>query len=188
MLFVAGDGARWEPAGAGRWAHATFQAVGRVKVTQHRPVLGRVKTLQLKREGRRWYVIVVAESAPVPLPPTGRSVGVDLGVTRFLTTSDGEVVANPRFLDAASERIVDLQRRTARSRPGSGNRRRFRRSLAKEWRKVRNQRRDFYHKTARALVDTCESLALEKLRVAAMSATASGTREHPGHNVAGRPG
>jgi putative transposase len=188
VLFVAGDGARWEPAGAGRWAHATFQAVGRVKVTQHRPVLGRVKTLQLKREGRRWYVIVVAESAPVPLPPTGRSVGVDLGVTRFLTTSDGEVVANPCFLDAASERIVDLQRRTARSRPGSGNRRRFRRSLAKEWRKVRNQRRDFHHKTARALVDTCESLALEKLRVAAMSATASGTMEHPGHNVAAKAG
>jgi putative transposase len=54
VLFVAGDGVKWEPVDGGRWAHATFRAVGRVRVKQHRPVVGRVKTLQLKREGRRW--------------------------------------------------------------------------------------------------------------------------------------
>jgi putative transposase len=188
VLFVAGDGARWEHADGGRWAHASFQAVGRVKVHQHRRVLGRVKTLQLKREHRRWYVIVVTEAELVPLPATGRSVGVDLGVTRFLTTSDGEVVANPRFLDAAQERIAELQRRKARTRPGSGNRRRLRRALAKEWRTVRNQRRDFHHKTARALVDTCDMLSLEDLQVAAMSATAAGTAEAPGRKVAAKAG
>ena len=107
----------------------------------------------------------------MPLASTGRSVGVDVGVARFLTTSDGEVVANPRFLDAAQERIADLQRRKQRARPGSGNRRRLRRALAKEWRKLRNQRRDFHHKTARRLVDTCDTLALEDLRVAAMTAS-----------------
>jgi putative transposase len=188
VLFVAGDGARWEPADGGRWAHASFQAVGRVRLNQHRPVPGRVKTLQLKREDRRWYVIVVTQTEAVPLAPTGRSVGVDVGVARFLTTSDGEVVANPRFLDAARGRIADLQRRMARARPGSGNRRRRRRSLAKEWRKVRNQRRDFHHKTARALINTCDTLALEELRVAAMTATAAGTLEHPGRNVAAKTG
>jgi putative transposase len=57
VLFVVGDGAKWEPADGARWAYASFRAVGRVKVGQHRPVVGRVKTLQLKREGRRWYVI-----------------------------------------------------------------------------------------------------------------------------------
>jgi putative transposase len=191
VLFVAGDGARWEPADGGRggrWAHATFQAVGRVKVKQHRQVAGRVKTLQVKREGRRWYVVVVTETETVLLPPAGRSVGVDVGVARFLTTSDGEIVANPRFLDAAQRRIVDLQRRKERARPGSGNRRRLRRALAKEWRRVRNQRRDFHHKTARALVDTCDMLALEDLRVAAMTTSAAGTVEKPGHNVAAKAG
>jgi putative transposase len=188
VLFVAGDGAKWEPADAGRWAHATFQAVGRVKLRQHRAVVGRVKTLQLKREGRRWYVIVVTEAEPVPLPSTGRSVGLDLGVARFLTTSDGEVMANPRFLAAARERLVDLQRRKQRARLGSGNRRRRRRALAKQWRKVRSQRRDFHHKTARALVDTFDIFALEDLRVAAMTASAAGTVAHPGHNVAAKAG
>jgi len=124
----------------------------------------------------------------VPLPATGRSVGVDLGVARFLTTSDGQIIANPRFLDAAQERIANLQRRKARARPGSGNRRRLRRALAKEWRRLRNQRRDFHHQTARALIDTCDALALEDLRVAAMTATAAGTVEHPGRNVAAKAG
>jgi putative transposase len=188
VLFVAGDGARWEPADGGRWAHASFQAVGRVRLNQHRPVPGRVKTLQLKREGRRWYVIVVTQTEAVPLAPTGRSVGVDVGVARFLTTSDGEVVANPRFLDAAQDRIADLQRRKQRARPGSGNRRRLRRSLAKEWRRLGNKRRDFHHKTARRLVATCDTLALEDLRVAAMTKTASGSIEAPGRNVAAKAG
>jgi putative transposase len=98
VLFVAGDGAKWQPSGSGPWAHATFQAVGTLKVHQHRPVRGTVKALRLKREHRRWYVIVIAETAPVPLPAAGREVGVDLGVARFLTTSDGEVVANAKFL------------------------------------------------------------------------------------------
>jgi putative transposase len=188
VLFVVGDGAKWEPADTGRWAYAIFQAVGRVKVSRHRPVVGRVKTLQLKREHRRWYVVVVADLEAIPLPPTGRSVGIDVGVARFLTTSDGEIIANPRFLEAAQERIADLQRRKARARSGSGNRRRLRRALAKEWRRVRNQRRDFHHQTARALVDSCDILALESLRVGAMSASAAGTVEHPGRNVGPRPG
>jgi putative transposase len=188
VLFVAGNGAKWEPADGGQWAHASFQAIGRVKVSQHRPIAGRVKTLQLKREGRRWYVVVVTQMEPVSLPTTGRAIGVDVGVARFLTTSDGEVVANPRFLKAAQERIVDLQRRKQRARPGSGNRRRLRRALAKEWRKVRNQRRDFHHKSARGLVDTCDTIALEDLRVAAMTASAAGTVEDPGRNVAAKAG
>jgi putative transposase len=188
VLFVAGDGARWEPADTSRWAHASFQAVGRVKVGQHRPVAGGVKTLQLKREGRRWYVIVVTDIEPVPLPPTGRSVGVDLGVARFLTTSDGEIIANPRFLDAAQVRLADLQRRKQHARPGSGNRKRLRRALAKQWRTVRNQRRDFHHRTARALVDTYDTIALEQLRVAALTAAAAGTIQAPGRNVAAKAG
>jgi putative transposase len=169
VMFVAGDGAKWQPARSGRWAYATFQAVGRVKVAQHREVRGTVKTLQLRREHRRWYVIAVADTEPIPLPTAGREVGVDLGVARFLTTSDGEVIANPRFLAASALVIADLQSRKARARPGSGSRKRLNRALAREWRKVRNRRRDFHHKTARALVNQCDLIALEDLNAAAMT-------------------
>jgi putative transposase len=168
--FAAGDGAKWTPAGpGGRWARATFQAVGSVKVHQHRHVPGTVKFLQLKREYRRWYVIVITDIEARPLPATGRAVGVDVGVARFLTTSDGDVVANPRFLAAAQGTITGLERRKERARGGSGNRKRIRRQLAREWRKVRNRRRDFHHKTARALVNNCDTVALEKLNTAGMT-------------------
>jgi putative transposase len=169
VRFVAGDGAKWTQAQGGKWARAYFQAVGSVKVRQHRAVPGTVKALQLKREHRRWYVIVIAEAEPVPRPATGREVGVDVGVARFLTTSDGQIVVNPRFLAVSAAVITDLQRRVARARPGSGNRKRLRRALAREWRKIRNRRRDFHHKTARALADSCDVIALEDLNTAGMT-------------------
>jgi putative transposase len=125
------------------------------------------QSAQLK--DRRWYVIVVAECDPVPAQCTGREVGVDMGVARFLTTSDGELIPNPNFLAASAEAIVGLERRKARARLGSGNRRRIRRQLAREWRKVRNRRRDFHHKTARRLVDTCDAFGLERLQTANMT-------------------
>jgi putative transposase len=167
--FVAGDGAKWIPAAASGWAQAAFQAVGSVKVRQHRHVPGTVKFLQLKQEYRRWYVIVTVDTQPSPLPAGGRAVGVDLGVTRFLTTSDGQIVANPKFLAATAGVIADLQRRKEAAQRGSGNRKRLRRALAKQWRKVRNRRRDFHHKTARALVERCDLIVLEKLNTAAMT-------------------
>jgi putative transposase len=169
VTFVAGDGAKWQPSGSGKWAYVTFQAVGTVKVRQHRLVPGTVKALQFKREHRRWYVMVIAETEPAPLPTAGRAVGVDLGVARFLTTSDGEVVDNPRFLAASADVIAGLERCKARAGPGSGNRKRIRRALAREWRKVRNRRRDFHHKTARALVNECDVIALEDLNTAGMT-------------------
>jgi putative transposase len=169
VRFINGDGAKWIPADRGDWARATLQAIGSVKVRQHRKIRGTVKALQLKREHRRWYVIVIAETEPAPLPVTGREIGVDVGIARFLTTSDGEVVHNPRFLTTSSDIIADLERRKSRAKPGSSNRKRIRRALSKEWRKVRNRRRDFHHKTARMLISECDVIALEDLNLAGMT-------------------
>jgi putative transposase len=187
VAFVDGDGARWRGT-QGRWAAARFQGVGQVKVTAHRAVLGRVKTLRLKREGRRWYVIVVAEQQPDPLPATGRQAGLDVGVARFATTSDGQVIGNPRFLAASAGELAAAQRAVAGCRPGSGNRRRAKRKLAKLHRKVANRRRDFHHQTARRLVDSCDTIAVEALNVVGMTRSASGTVQEPGRNVAAKAG
>lgn len=67
VRFVAGDGAKWTPAEVGGWARAHFQAIGSVKVKQHRTVPGTVKALQIKREHRRWYVIVMSLWASVKM-------------------------------------------------------------------------------------------------------------------------
>ena len=104
-----------------------------------------MKTLRLKREARRWYVIVVAEQQPLPLAATGREIGLDVGVARFAVTSDGHVVANPRFLAATAGELAAVQRSIAGCRPGSGNRHRTGRKHAKLHRTLANQRRNFHH-------------------------------------------
>jgi len=185
--FVDGDGARWRGP-QGKWGRAYLQGIGQLKVTAHRAVLGRVKTVRLKREGRRWYVIVVAEQQPAPLPATGREVGLDVGVARFATTSDGQVIPNPRFLVTSARELAAAQRALAGCRPGSGNRRRAKRKLAKLHRKLANRRRDFHHQTARRLVDTCDVIAVEDLAIANMTRSASGTIEQPSRNVAAKAG
>ena len=96
-----GDGCRWLP----DQRRVSLQGVGQVRVHAHRAVEGQVKTISVKREGRRWYVVLSCDDVPTrPLPATGTAVGIDLGVASFLTTSTGEQVANPRWLAASAAR------------------------------------------------------------------------------------
>ena len=180
-----GDGCRWKP-GIGR---VYLQGVGHVRVRQHRPVRGRVKTISLKREGRRWYVVLSCDDVPAcPLPAAGREVGVDVGVARFATASDGEIIASPRFTRESAGELAAAQRSLARTKRGSANRRRAKAKVAQVHRRIRNRRADFHHKTARALVRECDVIALEDLRIASMVRSASGTPDKPGTNVAAKSG
>ncbi|ARZ71945.1 transposase [Streptomyces albireticuli] len=66
-----GDGCRWDSTPQAPVTRVRFQGIGHIRVHQHRPVAGRVKTVSVKREGRRWYVVLTAEQAtPDPLPFT----------------------------------------------------------------------------------------------------------------------
>jgi putative transposase len=183
--FVDGDGARWRNPEA-KWARPYFKGVGNIKVKAHRVVVGRVKSLRLKREERRWYVIVVTESSPVPLPATGRKIGLDMGVARFATTSDGRIVENPRFLISMAGQVAMAQRAVATCRPGSGNRRRARRRVAKLHKKIANRRRDFHHQIAHKLIDSCDVIAVEDLAINNMTRSAAGTIQQPGHGVSAK--
>jgi putative transposase len=180
-----GNGCQWKPE-AGR---VYFKGIGHVKVHAHRAAQGRVKTISLKREGRRWYVVLSCDDVPAgPLPATGREIGIDVGVARFATTSDGEVIANPRFARESADELAAAQRVLARKERGSANRRRARAKVAEVHRRIRNRRCDFHHKTARTLVNACDVIALEDLRVISMTRSASGTLEQPGTGVAGKSG
>ena len=180
-----GDGCRWK-SGMGR---VCLQGLGHVRVHQHRPVQGRVKTITLRREGRRLYVVLSCGDAPAcPLPAAGREVGVDVGVARFATVSDGEIIDSPRFTRESAGELAAAQRSLARKKRGSANRRRAKAKVAQVHRRIRNRRADFHHKTARALVRECDVIALEDLRIANMARSASGTLEKPGTNVAAKSG
>ena len=98
-----GDGARWLP----EQRRVYLQGIGQVKVNLHREVAGRVKTIQIKRQGRRWMLVLSCDDVPPnPLPVTGRQAGIDVGIVNFATTSDGQHVDNPRWAHASAARLA----------------------------------------------------------------------------------
>jgi putative transposase len=160
-----GDGARWLP----EQRRVYLQGIGQVKVHVHRPVQGRVKTIQIKRQGRRWMLVLSCDDVPMnPLPDTGRQAGLDVGIVSFATTSDGEHIDNPRFGRAAAARLAAAQQRLQRAKRRSRNRDHKRETVAARNRKIANQRKDFHHKQARTLVARYDLLVVEDLQIANM--------------------
>ena len=174
-----GDGARWHP----DTRRVYLQGVGQVKVSAHRDVLGRVKTIQIRRQGRRWLLILSCDDVPpTPRPATGRQVGVDVGIASFATTSEGDHVPNPRWTRSAAARLSAAQQRLARAERGSNNRGRRRETVAARHRKIANRRRDFHHKTALTLVESYDLIAVEDLAITNMvrRATPVADPDNPG--------
>ncbi len=160
-----GDGARWLPEAK----RVYLQGVGQVKVDPHRRVEGRVKTIQIKRQGRRWMLVLSCDDVPTNLlPASGRQVGIDVGIASFASTSDGEHVDNPRWGRQSAEHLAAAQQRLGRAKRGSKNRLRRREIVAARHRKIANQRKDFHHKQARKLVESYDLLVVEDLKIANM--------------------
>ncbi len=160
-----GDGARWLP----EQRRVYLQGIGQVKAHPHRSVEGRVKTIQIKRQGRRWMLVLSCDDVPMnPLPANGRQAGIDVGICRFATTSDGQHIDNPRWGRAAAARLAAAQQRLQRAKHRSKNRDRKRETVAARHRKIANQRKDFHHKQARALVGRYDLLVVEDLEIANM--------------------
>ena len=160
-----GDGARWLL----EQRRVYLQGIGQVKVDLHREVAGRVKTIQIKRQGRRWMLVLSCDDVPTnPLPATGRRAGIDVGIVTFATTSDGEHIDNPRWARASADRLTMSQQRLQRARSGGKNRAAKRETVAARHRKIANQRKDFHHKRARDLVARYDLIVMEDLKIANM--------------------
>ncbi|MEU6727786.1 transposase [Nonomuraea wenchangensis] len=185
-----GDGCRWDSQpGHPTVTFVRLQGIGHVRVHQHRPMRGRVKTISVTREGSRWYVVLSCDDVPAePLPATGAAGGIDMGVASLVTTSDGEHLANPRHLAACADPLAAAQRDLARKKRGSNRRRKAVARVAALHAKVRRQRLDTAHKAALALVRAYDVIVHEDLRIANMTRSASGTIEAPGRNVAAKSG
>ncbi|HEY4034784.1 MAG TPA: transposase [Ktedonobacteraceae bacterium] len=138
--------------------------IGHVKVKQHRPLEGKVKTATIKRESDSWYIVFTCEiETRVKLPYTDLPIGIDMGLKHFMTDSNGDVVDNPRFFRKSHGRLKKKQQRLSKKRNKSNRRKRSAQLAGKAHKKVRNQRRDFHHKESRILVDTYDPIIFEDL-------------------------
>ncbi len=145
--------------------HITLSKIGPVRIKLHRPLEGRVKTCTVKRDVNQWYVVFSCEVESSARPHNGPAVGVDVGLEKFATLSDGTVIENPRFLRESEQKIKKRQRRVSRRKKGSNRRKKAKKELAKAHRKVRNQRTDFAHKLSSQLADDHSTITFEKLNI-----------------------
>lgn len=147
----------------GRRLKLTF--IGRVAVRWHRPMEGEIKTLRIVRKAGKWFACFACEVEAQSLPETGQSVGVDVGISSLITTSDGEKTDNPKWYRKEQAKLRVLQRRVFRRKKGGSNRRKAVRQLQTHHEKVSNQRKDFLNKVVYDLVAQNDLIAIEDLQV-----------------------
>jgi putative transposase len=146
--------------------------VGEIRVRWSRPLPSQPSSVTVIREpDGRYYASFVVEREASPLPACGREAGIDVGLDRLVVTSDGEVIANSRFLRAKERRLARAQRALSRKQKGSANRAKARRRVAVVHRKVRETRRDHAHKTALRLVRDNQAVYAEDLAVSGLART-----------------
>lgn len=139
--------------------------IGIIPIRLSRPLEGTPKTCTVFHKNGKFYACYSCEVEAQILPPTGNQVGIDMGVSTFVATSDGEIFEAPNTYRKAEKRLKRAQREVSRRKKGSNRRRKAVRKLAKTHEKVANQRRDIAHKTARILVNKYDLIAHEDLQV-----------------------
>lgn len=141
----------------------------RLKEKDYLPVEAKVLSATVSEEAGRWFVSVqVEEEQDVPQRSATSPIGVDLGIKRLATLSDGTTFSNSRALKHAQKRLRRLERQKSRRTKGSHNRQKTCRKLAKQHARVAHIRRDATHKLTSYLVRNHTLIAIEDLHVSGM--------------------
>jgi putative transposase len=156
------------------------QHVGVLRIKLHRPVEGMIKMVILKREAGKWYAVFSCDLGDVQVEPSQKpSVGIDLGLTRFFTTSNNERdddEPNPRYLKDALPELRRAQRAVSRKKRGGSNRRKAVGKVRKLHVDVKNQRKEHHHQAAIRLLDKYGKVCVEKLDIREMVAEGKHSR------------
>ncbi len=140
--------------------------IGRVRVRWHRQIVGKIKKVRILNRAGAWYAcFTVEQSDPEPLKPTGRAIGIDMGVSALLTTSKGEKVDNPQWYRKAQAELRIAQRALQRKIKGSKHYRQTLREVRRLYEHIVNARHDFINKQVFILVKHYDLIALEDLQV-----------------------
>lgn len=146
-----------------------IQHVGVVRVKLHRPWCGNIKTLTIKREADKWFVILSCDLGEINIPQKWHpQIGIDVGLSSFLTTSNGETVANPRWLKKNLVKLRRLQRSHSRKKTNGKNKQKCKKKIAKINVKIANTRKEYHHKIACWLVHRYGFIAMESLDIQGM--------------------
>lgn len=143
--------------------------IGWVNMAENLRLEGKILSARITRSADWWYVSLVVELPdPKPVPHPGGAVGIDLGINRLATLSDGSELENQKPLRTHLRQINRLQRALSRKQPGSANWHKARRKLARLYYKVACIRDDILHKFTTQLVNDYAFIVIEDLNVKGM--------------------
>ena len=122
----------------------------------------------MRRQAGKWYACFACEVEGQALLPTGRDVGIDVGVHHLLATSENEVVDNPRWYQEEQRQLRILQRRVCRRILGGSNRRKAVLALQRQHENIANCRKDYLDELVNRFIADYDALVLEDLRIKGM--------------------
>jgi putative transposase len=163
--------------------------LGWLRYRNSRDARGTLKNVTVSSNGGKWCVSIQTErDVEQPVHPATSIVGIDVGITRFATLSDGSFIQPLNTFKKHEQQLAKYQRQMSRRQKFSQNWRKTKAKVSQLHARIGNVRRDFLHKTTTTICKNHAIVCIEDLQVRNMSASAAGTVEKPGTNVRAKSG
>jgi putative transposase len=163
--------------------------LGWIRYRNSREVVGEVKNVTVSQSCGKWYVSIQTEyEVPEPVHNAASMVGLDAGVTKLATLSDGTVYQPINSFKASQRKLAVLQRQLSRKVKFSANWQKQKRKIQRHHSHIANIRRDYLHKVTSEISKNHAMIVIEDLKVSNMSKSAKGTAERNGRNVRAKSG
>jgi len=163
--------------------------LGWIRYRKSRDVLGEIRNVTVSRSGGKWFVSIQTEvDLETPAHPSTTSVGIDMGVVRFATLSDGTYIEPLNSSRRHGKALRKAQQPLSRKKRFSNNWKKARARVRRLHARIADVRRDFLHKRSTTISKNHALVFVEDLQVKNMSRSAKGTAENPGRNVRAKSG
>ncbi len=163
--------------------------LGWMRYRNSRQVTGVVKNVTVSQSCGKWYISIQTESeVSTPVHPSASMVGLDAGVAKLATLSDGTVFEPVNSFQKNQKKPARLQRQLSRKVKFSNNWQKQKRKIQRLHSCIANIRRDYLHKVTTTVSKNHAMIVIEDLKVSNMSKSAAGTVSQPGRNVRAKSG
>ncbi len=163
--------------------------LGWLRYRNSRALLGTAKNITVSSNGSKWFVSIQTErEIAEPVHPSPSIIGIDVGITRFATLSDGRFIEPLNTFRKHEQRLARYQRAMSRKTKFSNNWKKAKAKVQRLHTRIANVRRDFLHKCSTTISQNHAIVCIEDLQVRNMSKSAAGSAEAPGRNVKAKSG
>ncbi len=182
--FVSRDSFRYPQGFRIEGPRVFLPKLGWISFRRSRPVEGTPRNITVSRKGSRWFVSIQTEAEVAePVHPSKSMVGIDRGIKRFATLSDGTFHEPLHAFRKMEMKLAREQRKLARKTTRSNNWQKQKERITRLHIRTADMRNDYLHKLSTTISKSHAVVVLEDLKVKDMSASSRGTSSAPGKNM-----